>query len=295
MLAVNMEIMPRIIWMGFVSYKNPWIHFRRSIDEYVLYIVKSGQMHIQENGVRYTLHKGHVFLLEPNLEHEGFERHPCDYYYIHFKHPDIEAQSIENMDSFAKGLLLEEQDQGENSECGRCILAKHFVLEDKAAFDQVQNSLQGLLHLYRRKHYNRSLIALKVSELFIRLSRANLLMELRNNKCNTKGIVKAHELLDYIHHNYPSKITGKEIESIFECNFDYMNRIFNQLTGSSIMRYLIKVRINHAQELLLATHLSISEIAFLVGFQDIYYFSKVFKKVVGLSPAAFYTSTRGAP
>lgn len=288
-----MGLMPRITWMGFVSYKSPWIHFKRSIDEYILYIVKSGQLNIQENGIRYTLHKGHVFLLEPNLEHEGFEKHPCDYYYIHFKHPDIATLFIGNMDSFAKGLLLEDQDREEDLEDNRCCFPKDFVLEDKTGYSQILNMLNEMLYLYRRKHYNRSLIGLKLSELFIRLSRENLLTELqRNNKRNTKGIVRAHELLDYIHHNYQNKITGKEIEAIFECNFDYMNRIFNKLAGTSITRYMNKVRIKHAQELLLATHLSISEIAFLVGFQDIYYFSKVFKKVVGLSPVAFYKSAR---
>jgi AraC-like DNA-binding protein len=290
MLAVNMDTVPRITWMGYVSYKSPWMHFKRNIDEYILYIIKSGELHIQENGVRYVLSKGHVLLLQPNLDHEGFEKHTCDYYYIHFKHADIAERVIENLDAFAKGLILEEDDQLSGS---LCYFPKHFVLEDRAGLLQIMNHLNGLLHLHRRRHYNRSLTALKLSELFIWLSRENLELELRRNKKkNSKGLVRAHGLLDYIHHNYHSKITGQQIEALFECNFDYMNRIFNQLTGDSITRYINKVRIRHAQELIQATHLSVGEIAYLVGFQDIFYFSKVFKKIVGLSPVAYYKKIR---
>jgi AraC-like DNA-binding protein len=290
LLAINIEWVPRITWMGFVSYKSPWIHFKRNIDEYVLYLIKSGELHIQEDSTRYVLKRGHVLLLEPNRDHAGLEKHTCDYYYIHFKHPDIAALFIDNMESFAKGVLLEDQEREYSS---RCYFPKHFLIEDKMSLSQILNSLNELLQLYRRKHYNRSLTALRLSELFIRLSRENLLAELqKNKKRNTKGIVRAHALLDYIHHHYQSRITGKDIETIFECNLDYMNRTFSKLTGYSITHYVNKVRINHARELLEATHLSISEIAFLVGFQEIYYFSKVFKKYVGLSPVAYYKSVR---
>lgn len=290
MLAVNMDTVPRITWIGFVSYKNPWKHFKRNTDEYILYILKSGELHIRENGVRYALKRGHVLLLEPHLDHEGYEKHTCDYYYIHFKHSDIAACTVTDVESFAKTVLLEE---GEPEDSGRCHLPKHFVLEDKTSLSRTFNSLNELLHLYRRKQYNRHLTALKLAELFIGLSREHLLAELRKNReNNTKGIVRAHGLLDYIHHHYQEKITGREIEALFECNYDYLNRTFNQLTGHSITHYINKVRIGHARELIQATHLGIGEIAFLVGFQDIYYFSKVFKKYVGLSPVAYYKSIR---
>ncbi|WP_236013480.1 AraC family ligand binding domain-containing protein, partial [Paenibacillus glycanilyticus] len=88
MLTVNMELVPTVTFLGFVAYTSPWIHFKRNVDEYILYIIKSGELHIEENGERYVLRKGDVFMLEPNLDHEGFEKHVCDYYYIHFKHPE---------------------------------------------------------------------------------------------------------------------------------------------------------------------------------------------------------------
>ncbi|MNH42191.1 Arabinose operon regulatory protein [compost metagenome] len=47
------------------------------------------------------------------------------------------------------------------------------------------------------------------------------------------------------------------------------------------------MRINHAKELLDATHLSIGEVGYQVGLEDPYYFSKVFKKYVGMSPSEY--------
>jgi AraC-type DNA-binding domain-containing proteins len=289
MLAVNMELMPRINLIGFVSYTSPWIHFKRNVNEYVLYIIKSGELHIEENGVRYILQGGDVFMLEPNLDHEGFEKHICDYYYIHFLHSDIQHVRIDDLEAYAKGVFLEEQEREMEPVSS---FAKHFNLADKTARAHMYNHLNEMGQLYRRKNYNRSLTALKLSELFIELSRAYLQKHLQSSmKRTTKGAIKAYELLDFIHQHYPDKITGSDIEARFDCNFDHMNRMFNKITGYSITHYVNKVRVNQAQELLRTTHLTVGEIAELVGFNDIYYFSKIFKKYVGFSPA-YYKGTR---
>ncbi len=108
----------------------------------------------------------------------------------------------------------------------------------------------------------------------------------------TKSFIKVHALLDYIHENYAGKITSADIEQEFDCNYDYINRVFSKLTGYSIMRYVNLVRISHAKELIEATHLSFSEIGYLTGLDDPYYFSKVFKKYVGISPTEYYKRIR---
>ncbi|EFM08936.1 transcriptional regulator, AraC family [Paenibacillus curdlanolyticus YK9] len=286
MLAVNMEWIPRITLMGFVSYKSLWMHFKRTSDEHILYIIKSGELHIQEEGQRFILREGDVFMLEPHLEHEGFEMHICDYYFIHFKHPDISALTIEDPLSFAQAFFLEDH---EHQQHNRSCFPKQMNLTSNSAKSQIYGGLNEMLRLYRRKNYNRALTALKLSELFIWMSREYMMLVLQSNqKRTTKSNLKVYELLDYIHQHYASKITSERIESEFDCNFDYINRTFNQLTGYSIAHYVNKVRIDHARELLQTTKLSIGEIAELVGFFDIYHFSKVFKRYVGVSPTTYF-------
>lgn len=296
MLAINAGVVPYIKLMGFVAYKSPWIHFKRNIDEYVLYFIKSGELHIQENGVQYVLRKGDIFLLEPNLDHEGFDKHVCDYYYIHFSHTGIESLYVEDVLTLAKKSLLETSYSDDYSNLQNndiCYFPKHFTLSSKTSFHQALHTMNEIMQLYRRKHYNRSLTALRFAQLVIEWSREYLLSELqRNDKKRTKSIVKVHALLDYIHQHYTMKITSTMIEQEFECNFDYINRVFSEVTGYTITRYINQIRINHAKELIEATHLSIGEIGYLVGLNDPYYFSKVFKKLVGLSPIQYYRQIR---
>ena len=68
---------------------------------------------------------------------------------------------------------------------------------------------------------------------------------------------------------------------------DYLGRIFLQELGLSPMEYLNRYRIKEAKVLLNHTCASITEIADQVGFDDPAYFSRAFRKQVGISPRAY--------
>jgi len=293
MLAIPMDALPAVKLVGYVSYKTPWRHFRRNVNEYILYFMKSGEMHIHENGVQYILKKGDSFMLEPNLEHEGTAKHACDYYYIHFSFPAIAPVDIDDLHTLARQVLLEEGGNPASDEPSVCYLPKYVRLASSSRLHHFYHVLNEMVQLYHGRSYNRTLTAMRVSELFIEISREYLMTALQSNHSkNTKSLIKLNALLDYIHLNYARKITGADIEQSFDCNFDYMNRVFSQVTGHTITKYINQVRINHAKELLDATHLSIGEVGYQVGLEDPYYFSKVFKKYVGMSPSE-YKGERG--
>lgn len=65
---------------------------------------------------------------------------------------------------------------------------------------------------------------------------------------------------------------------------NYFGQLFKAESGITVNEYINYVRIDKAKELLLKTNKRIYEIAFDVGFKDNFYFSSVFKKIVGLSP-----------
>ncbi|HEY0827262.1 MAG TPA: AraC family transcriptional regulator [Bacilli bacterium] len=286
LLAINTQYNnPWITWMGFVSYKTPWTHFKRNIDEYVLYLIAGGELHIEENGVRYILKKSDVLVLEPNLDHEGFDKRTCDYYYVHFKHPDIYSTIMDDIEKLSRLSILEDQNMvGDNT----CFIPKNFTITKTSTLSQAITIVEEMRQLHKRMRFNHNLSALRFTELLIRLSRESMASTMEKNGMSSKGYHKVHGLLEYIHQNYQTKITRSVIESNFECNFDYMNRLFNNFTGYSIIHYVNKVRIDHAQELMMATNLNYGEIAYQVGFNDPYYFSKVFKKYLGCSPTEYY-------
>ena len=63
-------------------------------------------------------------------------------------------------------------------------------------------------------------------------------------------------------------------------------------TGSPVFAYLNILRINNAKQLISTTDLPFSEIAYLVGIEDRYYFSKLFRKMTGMSPTEYYKEVR---
>lgn len=68
---------------------------------------------------------------------------------------------------------------------------------------------------------------------------------------------------------------------------DYLSRIFRQATGDSPMEYYQRRRVQHAGRLLLDAEREVSEVAHALGFCDAAHFSKVFRRVQGMSPRAY--------
>ena len=89
LLNYDTTVLPRVRLMGRIRYHEPWCHFSRVIDEYILYVVRDGDLYIEENGVQMHLRAGDFLLLEPNLPHTGYKAASCDYYYAHFKQDRI--------------------------------------------------------------------------------------------------------------------------------------------------------------------------------------------------------------
>lgn len=68
---------------------------------------------------------------------------------------------------------------------------------------------------------------------------------------------------------------------------NYFGQLFKSETGSTVSEYLNLLRIDQAKKLLRQTNLKIYEIAYKIGFSDHFYFSIVFKKLVGISPKEY--------
>ena len=91
----------------------------------------------------------------------------------------------------------------------------------------------------------------------------------------------------FIEYNYMRKITVCDICAHLGLERSYFYRIFKNYTGSSPEQYLMKYRIKKACELLKLGKYTVTEVALYTGIQDIYYFSKLFKSVVGVSPSKY--------
>ncbi|TVY10374.1 helix-turn-helix domain-containing protein [Paenibacillus cremeus] len=92
------------------------------------------------------------------------------------------------------------------------------------------------------------------------------------------------DIARYIQNHYHQDITLQEIASHFYLSREYISRKFKQEFGVNLSDYISGIRMDKAKLLLLNPHLRISQVAEMVGYDDEKYFSKVFKKMVGVSP-----------
>lgn len=98
----------------------------------------------------------------------------------------------------------------------------------------------------------------------------------------------AHLVELYIKENYTHDINFDVISQKFNFNSSYLSKIFTKHVGENPSKYLISLRINKAKHLLKSDkELSIKDIGEAVGYPNQFYFSRIFKTVVGKSPASY--------
>lgn len=96
--------------------------------------------------------------------------------------------------------------------------------------------------------------------------------------------------ITFIEQNYYSDINIKDVADHVELNPSYFGTLFKQHVGVSPVSYIISVRMNHAKKLLKETNFRVYEIAQMTGYENTYYFNRLFKKIVGLTPNEYRNS-----
>lgn len=95
------------------------------------------------------------------------------------------------------------------------------------------------------------------------------------------------DILHYINHNYRDNLKLETIAPLFGYNSAYLGKIFTKKVGESFNSYLDWVRIDQSKVLLRDPELKVYEISDRIGYKNVDYFHKKFKKYVGISPAEY--------
>jgi len=111
---------------------------------------------------------------------------------------------------------------------------------------------------------------------------------------NATGNSSRDSILDdviyYIDHNYQNNIKLETIAPLFGYNSAYLGKIFTKAVNESFNSYVDHIRIEHSKELLKQNKLKVYEISERIGYNNVDYFHKKFKKYVGMSPAEYRRS-----
>ncbi len=158
------------------------------------------------------------------------------------------------------------------------------LIKDKAVrdkFNVIKEEFHSQKALYKAK------IKSAIMDLIICLYRDYTLSESPlSNKLETGKIEIIKKAIRYIQGNYDKNISVSDIAEEAGLSKYYFCRIFKEITGYTIVRFINILRCTNAKKLLLSGKYSVEEAAFKCGFDNLSYFSKTYKKHMGCLPSS---------
>lgn len=135
---------------------------------------------------------------------------------------------------------------------------------------------------------NAGMIHLLISELLIRVARLDA--DETKDSAGRQADRYVRKAAEYIHQHYDCDIQTKDVAAAVNLHPVYLQRIFKAGMDVTMTEYLARLRIDKAKMLLARADVPIIDIADYVGLNSRQYFSALFKKMTGLSPAAYRKS-----
>ena len=107
---------------------------------------------------------------------------------------------------------------------------------------------------------------------------------------NDQSLINLQIVDGYLEKNIDTQVTLEEMAEISGLSKFHFAKKFQKQTGISPIRYFLELKIKHACELIDRTQLTIKEVSNRLGYDDPYYFSRLFKKIMGISPKQYRQS-----
>ncbi len=117
-----------------------------------------------------------------------------------------------------------------------------------------------------------------------------LFVEMAEGDANASRAQTVAQVQEYIREHLSDKLTLADVAAVFGFSPGYLSQLFGKYGDSGFVEYITEARVAAAKEMLAQRDRKVYEIAELLGFESSFYFSKVFKKVTGLSPREYQQS-----
>ena len=248
--------------VGNLKALKPHSSSRENLESYLFFIVREGMGTVEYNGEIYKLSKGDCVFLDCSVkyEHKSSKDRLWSLQWVHFYGKSM------------NGIYRKYIERG-----GKPVF--HLDLEEKYI-----NSLNIIYALAESSDHIRDM---RLNEQLCSL--ITLLMEQKWKTELNGGSKQAglNDIKEYIEANYNKKITLDDLAEKFYINKFYLSKIFRECYGMTVNNYLMYIRITKAKQLLRFTDLSIETIGIQCGIEDVNYFSRVFKKIEGITPRKY--------
>lgn len=162
--------------------------------------------------------------------------------------------------------------------------------------DDVQPIVRLLQETYQAatsEDYIRDMwINARLNQLLAYLMRESWRPEARRDGDSGSKKQDVQQVKSYLEEHHAEKLTLETVAERFFINKHYLARLFKERYGISVNGYLQQVRITHAKQLLRFTDKKVESVGLECGIGELSYFSRIFKKVEGVSPSEYRSMWR---
>ena len=254
------------------QYSYP-LHWHEEME--IIYVI-SGVFTTTVNYISYELHKGDILLIRPHDIHSitQYKGLSCEYFNILFRLSLLEDK-VSNLDyeRYFKPLIEHKKK-----------LPTHIKSTDSLAKILKQHIKELITNRHNSIFNYQLMIKAKLFTIMYYIEQYTLP---DNDIHNIESDNKLKEILTYINENYSSSITIDDISEKCHYSKSYFMKFFKKQTGNSFIQYLNNYRLEIASKLLIESNKKITDIALLVGFDNIPYFIRSFNKKYKMSPSNF--------
>ena len=264
------------VYCGKSSFSSNYIHDRRIMKDYEIFVVTSGKLYIEQNNYQAEVFPKQICFNLPHITHQGFKESPSDFYWLHFT-------SKENCITMSHEEIEQKLKTDKNYFFKKIIMPRHFTLSNFEAVISLASQLLQSVITYRNQDYEDYFITLICTEIT-----KQVLLTFTNFENNLP--IRLNMIIEDIKNEVNHKITVKTLAEKFNYSEKYISYLFKKHLGVTTHKFIISKKIDHAKDLLLWTDNSIRDIAFFLGFDDEHHFMRIFKTYVGVTASAFRKS-----
>ena len=256
------------------EYKNVCSSFAR------LFWATEGNGTVVFDGEAHLLTAGHLYLIPPLVTHHVHNVIPNSHYYVYFT--DCSMRIYDHFQQYCYPFEIPVTETDKKIIHYLLTLAPDISLADynPKCYDQPQVTMQGIRNFKNLPVATR----LEINGLLQILLSHFTAKAVRRTTASDQRIRNA---MWRINHDLSAVPSLDQLSADACMNKNSFIRLFRQQTGFTPTDYIIRSRITRAQILFISTPQSVKEIACQVGFDNISYFGRTFKRIVGISPLEF--------
>ncbi len=238
--------------------------------EYELFWLSEGEMLLGTDKEKYVITPGTMVLIEPNIAHYANDTDKSKQHHFYTLTFDISA--LGSIDDPCRAAV-------ESIKINRLLKIPKYILADsEKIFHMMKNNEFGAEIKLKGLLYN-IISHILQSKQFIQHSDPKI--------DRIHSIAAINMVIDYIKNHYKEKISFKALLSNVSYSESHMRRLFKEKTGLSFIDYVNKYRVEKSCIDLLYSDKSISDIAVDNGFNNVQYYSKIFKMFTNTTPGQY--------